>query len=192
MIPTEDNFLCAILQIGYMDLYRMFLSNTIQTLTDAINTLKSDIGEAQVQMKRAGEDRELQNKEFQGIVSDQRATQALLQKALTVLQGFYGKKAAAFVQAQQPAGPPPPPGFKAHKKNAASGGVMGMIQSIIDDAKEDGSRASRRVNCGPLRPSYAPTSARSAVRHFGSATTSLNNCSKSTTSATVLSTSHNC
>merc|ERR1719409_1640527 len=31
--------------------------------------------------------------------------------------------------------PPPPPGFKAYKKNAAAGGVMGMIQQIIDDAK---------------------------------------------------------
>merc|ERR1719389_1595000 len=35
----------------------------------------------------------------------------------------------------QPAGPPPPPGFKSYEKNAASGGVMNMIQSIIDDAK---------------------------------------------------------
>merc|ERR1719265_708612 len=36
---------------------------------------------------------------------------------------------------QQPAGPPPPPGFKSYSNNAASGGVMGMIQLIIDDAK---------------------------------------------------------
>merc|ERR1712130_399552 len=36
---------------------------------------------------------------------------------------------------QEPAGPPPPAGFEAYKKNQASGGVMGMIQQIIDDAK---------------------------------------------------------
>ena len=36
---------------------------------------------------------------------------------------------------QQPAGPPPPAGFEAYKKNAASGGVMGMIEQIIQDAK---------------------------------------------------------
>merc|ERR1711957_646719 len=42
---------------------------------------------------------------------------------------------AAFVQKQEPAGPPPPPGFKEYKKNAAAGGVMGMIQQIINDAK---------------------------------------------------------
>merc|ERR1711869_187350 len=36
---------------------------------------------------------------------------------------------------KQPAGPPPPPGFKSYEKNAASGGVMGMMQGIINDAK---------------------------------------------------------
>ena len=36
---------------------------------------------------------------------------------------------------EQPAGPPPPAGFESYKKNAASGGVMGMIEQIIQDAK---------------------------------------------------------
>jgi len=68
-------------------------------------------------------------------VADQRATQKLLTAALNILKGFYSKKAAALMQVQQPAGPPPPPGFEAYKKNAAAGGVMGMIQQIINDAK---------------------------------------------------------
>merc|ERR1711865_433909 len=77
-----------------------------------------------------------QNKEFQMTVADQRATQKLLAAALNILKGFYAKKAAAaLVQTGQPAGPPPPPGFEAYKKNAAAGGVMGMIQQIISDAK---------------------------------------------------------
>merc|ERR1740117_1953394 len=112
------------------------LEMTIKTLGEAIDSLKSQISEMQVQLKRAGEDREKQNKEFQMTVADQRATQKLLTSALTVLQGFYGKKAALVqVQQEQPAGPPPPPGFESYKKNAASGGVMGMIQQIINDAK---------------------------------------------------------
>merc|ERR1719181_934988 len=112
------------------------LEMTIKNLTAAIDQLKADISEMQVQLKRAGEDRELQNKEFQQTVADQRATQKLLQSALSVLEGFYGKKAASLVQkSNQPAGPPPPPGFSEYKKNAASGGVMGMIQQIINDAK---------------------------------------------------------
>merc|ERR1719413_93495 len=113
------------------------LELTIKQLTEAIETLKSEIAEMQVQLKRAGEDREKQNKEFQMTVADQRETQKLLKAALGVLQDFYGKKAAAaaFVQKQEPAGPPPPPGFEAYKKNAASGGVMSMIEQIISDAK---------------------------------------------------------
>merc|ERR1719345_710230 len=112
------------------------LESTIDALTKAIDTLKSEIAEMQVQMKRAGEDREKQNKEFQMTVADQRATQKLLAAALNILKGFYAKKAAAaLVQTGQPAGPPPPPGFEAYKKNAAAGGVMGMIQQIINDAK---------------------------------------------------------
>merc|ERR1712048_260456 len=51
------------------------LELTIKTLTSEIDTLKSEIAEMQVQMKRAGEDREKQNKEFQATVADQRATQ---------------------------------------------------------------------------------------------------------------------
>jgi chromosome segregation ATPase len=112
------------------------LESTIDQLTKAIDTLKSEIAEMQVQMKRAGEDREKQNKEFQMTVADQRATQKLLAAALNILKGFYAKKAAAaLLQTGQPAGPPPPPGFEAYKKNAAAGGVMGMIQQIINDAK---------------------------------------------------------
>merc|ERR1719441_70125 len=36
---------------------------------------------------------------------------------------------------QEPAGPAPPPGFNEYQKNSAAGGVMGMIQQIINDAK---------------------------------------------------------
>merc|ERR1719401_2104293 len=112
------------------------LELTIKELTEAIETLKAEIADMQVQLKRAGEDREKENKEFQMTVADQRETQKLLQAALNVLAGFYGKKEkAALLQKQEPVGPPPPPGFEAYKKNAASGGVMDMIQQIINDAK---------------------------------------------------------
>merc|ERR1712151_504350 len=106
------------------------LEMQIDALNKAIDTLKAEIAEMQVQMKRAGEDREKENKEFQTTVADQRATAKLLKATLTVLQDFYGKALL-----QEPAGPPPPAGFEAYKKNQASGGVMGMIQQIIDDAK---------------------------------------------------------
>merc|ERR1719316_2680894 len=66
------------------------LAETIKGLTNAIDTLKAEIGMLQVNLKRAGEDREAQNKEFQATVADQRASQKLLQKALDVLKSFYG------------------------------------------------------------------------------------------------------
>merc|ERR1719478_1120440 len=69
------------------------LTSTIDALTAAIDQLKAEIAEMQVQLKRAGEDREKENKEFQTTVADQRATQKLLQQALNVLKGFYDKKA---------------------------------------------------------------------------------------------------
>jgi hypothetical protein len=114
------------------------LSMTIEELGKTIETLKSEIAEMQVQLKRAGEDREKENKEFQTTVADQRETQKLLQTALGVLADVYSKKQSGsgeFVQKQELTGPPPPPGFANYKKNAASGGVMGLLQQIINDAK---------------------------------------------------------
>ena len=106
------------------------LQLTIKTLTDEIDVLKAEIAELNLNMVRGGQDREKENKEFQLVVADQRAAQKLLTAALDILKGFY-EKAAALVQEGQA----PPPGFKEYKKNESSGGVMGMIQTIIDDAK---------------------------------------------------------
>merc|ERR550537_266937 len=114
----------------------MNLAEQIAKLKSTIVELKATIADLQVQLKRAGEDREKANSEFQVTVADQRATQKLLAGALNILKGFYDK--AALVQTnskQQPSGPPPPPGFKTYAKSGASGGVMAMIEQIIADAK---------------------------------------------------------
>jgi len=100
----------------------------IKTLTGEIDTLISEIKELNLNMKRGGEDREKENKEFQAVVADQRASQKLLTAALDILKGVYDK---ALLQEGQA----PPAGFKEYKKNENSGGVMGMIQTIINDAK---------------------------------------------------------
>jgi len=105
------------------------LQLTIKTLSGEIDTLKSEISELQLNMKRGGEDREKENQEFQKVVADQRASQKLLTAALDILKGVYEK--AALVQDGQA----PPPGFGEYKKNENAGGVMGMIQTIINDAK---------------------------------------------------------
>merc|ERR1719214_290403 len=104
------------------------LTDIIHQLKTEIETLKAEVAELQVQIKGAGENREKDNKEFQITIADQRATQKLLTAALNVLKDFYDKMALA--QTAQA----PPPKFKTYSKNAASGGVMGMIKTIIADA----------------------------------------------------------
>merc|ERR1719389_1365242 len=108
------------------------LTMKIDELHKAIETLKAEIGEMQLAMKRAGENRDKENKEFQTTVAEQRATQVLLTKALEILEGFYGKSKAALIQQKhkEPAGPPPPPGFKAYKKSDAAGGGGGPAGSL--------------------------------------------------------------
>jgi chromosome segregation ATPase len=114
------------------------LASEIDELAKSIATLQAEVAELQLQLKRAGEDRELENKDFQTTVADQRETQRLLSSALKVLEGVYAKK---FVQVgqkvghKQPAGPPPPPGFKEYKQSSGAGGLLSMIQQIITDAK---------------------------------------------------------
>jgi len=120
------------------------LKMTIAKLTKEIAALEADIAETQMQLKRAGEDREAENKEFQQTVADQRATQKLLSAAMAVLKGFYDKEHEVYdlhkgllLQKKpktEPAGPPPPPDFADYQKQP-SGGVLGLIAQIIKDAK---------------------------------------------------------
>jgi len=109
----------------------------IKKLAEEIEALKGEIAEAQLQMKTAGEQRDEANREFQLTVADQRTTQKLLKAALGVLEEFYGKASASFLQSQkqEPVGPPPPPGFSDYKHHEGSVGVMKLITQIAEDAK---------------------------------------------------------
>jgi len=111
------------------------LTEQIEQLTKSIAALQAEVAEMQTQLKRAGEDREAENADFQAVVSDQRVTQTLLNNALNVLKAVYDKKALVQVS-QEPAGPPPPPGFKKYEQSSGSGGVMGMIEQVIADTKQ--------------------------------------------------------
>jgi len=107
------------------------LTMSVDTLTKEIEVLKGEITELGVQLKRAGEDREKENAEFQVVVADQRATAKLITAALGILKDFYEKAALvqtkASVEGAQPS-------FKPAKKQE-SGGVMGMMEEIIGEAK---------------------------------------------------------
>merc|ERR1719191_67515 len=112
------------------------LTATIDTLVSEIEALKKEVADGQTAMKRAGEDRELENKDFQLTIADQRATQKVLTTALEILKGFYDKAALLQGKREEPyvAGPPPPTAFKSYEKQG-SGGVVGAIEGVIADAK---------------------------------------------------------
>jgi len=114
------------------------LESTLHELKSAIDEKKAENAEMNTQIKRAGEDREKEREDFQKTLADQQETHKLLVAALQALKKFYAPKPTgapitAFVN--QPAGPPPPEGFKTYKKNAASGGVLSLIQQIIADVE---------------------------------------------------------
>merc|ERR1719335_1497822 len=66
------------------------LESTIGTLTDDIAALKAEVAQTNVEMKAASENREVENKDFQVTVADQKATQAILKKAVERMKAFYG------------------------------------------------------------------------------------------------------
>merc|ERR1719299_29677 len=65
------------------------LADTIETLDTEIESLKDAVAEAKKIIKRASEDRELANKEFQQTVADQNASVQILKKVLVRLQKVY-------------------------------------------------------------------------------------------------------
>jgi hypothetical protein len=119
------------------------LASAIDTLEKEITALKAEILETTIELQRSSELRVKANKEFQGAVADQRATQAILKKALERLSKFYDEQfvqlTATHTRAKQEPGaaaPPPPQPLAEYKSNSGAGSVMTMIEGIITDAKE--------------------------------------------------------
>jgi hypothetical protein len=117
------------------------LEDEIGVKTDEEKMLEQEIYDAQVEMKKASQNRELENKDFQVVIADQRATQKILNMAVERLGDFYNKKAASLLQRrastrQVPGAEvePMPEGFGEYKKSNG-GGAITMIQGIIDESK---------------------------------------------------------
>jgi len=109
--------------------------DTIERLDHEIAGLQDEIAETNKQMKMASEGRENENKEFQDAVAEQRAAQAVLQKAIRRLEVFYKKK--ALLQADPGTSlSKAPPSFGEYKSSQGAGGVMQLIQNIIDETAE--------------------------------------------------------
>jgi len=113
------------------------IMNTLAVGDGEIKDLKTQVAEAEVALKKAGEQRKADNGLFQTSMADQRATIAILQMASKRLKAFYEPK-AALLQVRLHANPPPTPsGPEAvgYSKSSSSGGVMGLLDMIIADTK---------------------------------------------------------
>lgn len=127
---------------------------TIEDLSGQIEALKKANAEMAEQMKAATEDRALEHKDFQQNIADHHQTQAILKKALTRMEAFYGQKEAnakanalmqganaranAWLQDDQEPGAdvePMPEGFSEYKKSGGASGVLVLLQKVIDDSK---------------------------------------------------------
>merc|ERR1712194_895956 len=110
------------------------LATLIKRLEDEIQAAKGQISNTEVEIKQASQTREGENAEFQSIVSDQRATQSILKKALQKLKDFYVKNIGKAVLAQRSAQEPPVK-FNSYKANEGASPVIGLIEQILEDSK---------------------------------------------------------
>jgi len=109
------------------------LSALIEKLTEDIAGANKQLADTETGILKASQTRETENAEFQVTVADQRATQAILTKALDRLKAFYKKaKGGALVEVAQE----PPVKFGKMKSNAGASPVMGMIAQIVEDSKK--------------------------------------------------------
>merc|ERR1719265_2867921 len=105
------------------------------TVADELKVISEEVAALHIDMKRASETREAENKDFQQVVQEQRITAQILSKALDRLKEFYALvqiKAHTTTKKQAPnAG-----SFQPYKKSEKSGGAMAMIENVIEDAKD--------------------------------------------------------
>merc|ERR1719421_1912057 len=110
------------------------LESELQGLRDEVKVMNDEIAAMNTQTQRASEDREIENKDFQETVADQRAAQQILARALDRLAQFYNKKGAALVQLRSKK-KQEPGSFATYKNNDQSGGVMAMVEGIVNESK---------------------------------------------------------
>jgi len=118
------------------------LKKTIASLTKDIDTSKAAVAEMQNQMKRASENREAENADYQQTITDHRVTQIILEKALDRMKQVY-----AMLQ-QQPGAPHiwtsgnhtdpgnGPARFTKYAQHAGGSRVVQMLETIIGDSRK--------------------------------------------------------
>ena len=109
------------------------LAVRIKRLTEEIDDAKKQTADTQVEIKKASQNREKENADFQTTVADQRATQGILKKALLRLGGLLqeGSGDAAPERSADTSS-----AMQQVQNNAGVFPVMGLIVQIIGDSEK--------------------------------------------------------
>jgi len=137
---TEDNIKVGNNEKDDLESKKLGLENSMSILKADIETLEAEVADMKVSLKKSGEDRKAENLMFQQSIGDQRATIQILKKALARLEAFYKTKSLVQLtghakQHQTPGTPnAPPPSTMTYEKSAGAGGVIQLINMVINDA----------------------------------------------------------
>jgi len=136
---------------GNLDSQIADLTATIERLSAEIKAHQEEIASTKTEMKRASDNRAASNSKFQETVTDQRATQVVLQRAYDRMKQFYDPEVVvkgyndptpapvpgqAFVDVPAGEAPPEmPKTFNEFNKNKGGNKVLVMLQDIIKESK---------------------------------------------------------
>jgi len=116
------------------------LESSGKALQDEIDDAKDQIAQLQLELQTASRDRKKENADFQQTVADQLTTIAVLEKAKDKLASYYDllqTKQHSAAEAAAAAGQTPPNVQKEYKANSSGGGgVLEMIEKLIEDCKD--------------------------------------------------------
>jgi hypothetical protein len=118
------------------------LNKLIEKLSKDIEASKAAIKEAEVQMKRASENREGENVDFQTTVNDHRVMSMILTKAIDRLKQVYSmlqqQPGAPHIQTSATHTDPGngPAKFKQYGKHGGGGTAVAMLEEILADTKK--------------------------------------------------------
>jgi len=131
------------------------LEDYITQVTDEISAATSDIANTKIEMKQAGLNRQKENADYQVEISDQRAVQAILAKAIDRMKAVYG-----FVQDE----PVSPTQFKPYKQSAGGAPVIGMMVQIVEDSKKVEQQAISSENAAQQAYAVLVTDTAAAIK----------------------------
>lgn len=109
---------------------------TIKKFEEEVAAAKNDISKEQVNLQKATENRKKENLDFQKTIADQTLTIEVLEKAMDRLATYYDEQALIQTSSSHVAGQTPPVAQMKYKPSLGAGGVLGLIEKLIYDAKE--------------------------------------------------------